>query len=225
MNTLTRLTAAILLLSTASLAHAARWYSVEVIVFAHNNTTERDHENWPTTTPAQLLSELRAADAVELEPAGAGGQYQTLSPSKFKLSGIWQRLANSPRYRPVSHSGWVQQAPWRGRDVLQPIVFQANLDGEPVGARPSRVPDITGTLTLSRKRYLHLDANVVMHQPATALEAYDQLTLDDRFADFSNSGNRPVTAFRLKESRRLKRGEIHYLDSPTFGLIVIANRY
>jgi len=225
MNNLTRLAAALLLISTASLAHAARWYSVEVLVFTHNNTTERDHENWPTTTPAQLLNELRAADAVERQPAGSGNQYQELSPSKFKLGGIRKRLANSPRYRPILHTGWVQEAPWRGRDVLQPIVFQANTDGAPVGLSPSRVPDITGTLTLSRKRYLHLDVDLVMHEPSTQAEAYDQLALNDRFADFSNSGNRPVTAFRLKESRRLKRGEIHYLDNPAFGLIVIANRY
>lgn len=70
---------------------------------------------------------------------------------------------------------------------------------EKAEARPARISSdrggVDGTVRLYRARYLHLEADLL-------------LTAD---------GGR----FRLKESRRMRSRELHYLDHPRFGLLVM----
>lgn len=71
-----------------------------------------------------------------------------------------------------------------------------------VRIRSSPGPDgeqIDGTVRLSRARYLHLEADLMYH--------------------FTGGFGGPSN-FRLKESRRMRSKELHYLDHPMFGMLV-----
>lgn len=57
-------------------------------------------------------------------------------------------------------------------------------------------PLVDGTLTLARSRYLHLHADLIYTDPAAGV---------------------PVA---LREVRRMRSGELHYLDHPRFGVLV-----
>ena len=60
---------------------------------------------------------------------------------------------------------------------------------------------LLGQVALSRGRYLHLTLDLVYDVPATASE--------------------PAQRFVLRQSRRMRSNERHYLDSPRFGVIAI----
>ena len=66
---------------------------------------------------------------------------------------------------------------------------------------------IEGTLRLSRARYLHLEANLLHHR---------QVPLDT-----PTEG----TMFRLQDSRRMRSKEVHYIDHPLVGLLVLVTPY
>jgi hypothetical protein len=60
---------------------------------------------------------------------------------------------------------------------------------------------IVGQVALSRGRYLHLTVDLVYDAPSAAGE--------------------PAQRFVLRQSRRMRSNERHYLDSPRFGVIAI----
>lgn len=60
---------------------------------------------------------------------------------------------------------------------------------------------IVGQVALSRGRYLHLTVDLVYDAPGAASE--------------------PAQRFVLRQSRRMRSNERHYLDSPRFGVIAI----
>ena len=60
---------------------------------------------------------------------------------------------------------------------------------------------IVGQVALSRGRYLHLTVDLVYDAPGAAGE--------------------PTQRFVLRQSRRMRSNERHYLDSPRFGVIAI----
>jgi hypothetical protein len=60
---------------------------------------------------------------------------------------------------------------------------------------------LRGQVALSRGRYLHLTVDLVYDAPAAAGE--------------------PTQKFVLRQSRRMRSNERHYLDSPRFGVIAI----
>lgn len=60
---------------------------------------------------------------------------------------------------------------------------------------------VVGQVALSRGRYLHLTVDLVYDAPAV--------------------GSDPAQRFVLRQSRRMRSNERHYLDSPRFGVIAI----
>ena len=68
-----------------------------------------------------------------------------------------------------------------------------------LASAPDGRPVLDGTLTLARSRYLHLSADLVYADPNVGV---------------------PVA---LRELRRMRSGELHYLDHPRFGVLVQIN--
>lgn len=72
---------------------------------------------------------------------------------------------------------------------------------------------VNGTLSLTRGRYLHMSLDLLYQRQPNAPQLFS-------FFGFSNAGNSPEI-YRLTQTRRLKRGEIHYFDHPKFGVIAV----
>ena len=98
-------------------------------------------------------------------------------------------------------------------------------------------PRFVGTLKLSVSRYLHLDADLFYRRMSSQLAAVrvpDYVLWTDRPYPTLRQLQGPafvaetweaIRGFELKESRRMRSGEIHYLDHPYFGLIVLVTPY
>jgi hypothetical protein len=103
------------------------------------------------------------------------------------------RLQRSNLYRVVFHRAWVQPVP--DRDQLRTMLIQA---GERIGTGWQ----IEGFLGVTRGRYLHLDTRL-WYTPNPSPDAQAQ---DPGYME-------------LREQRKMRSGELHYLDHPKFGVL------
>ena len=94
-------------------------------------------------------------------------------------------------------------------------------------------PRFVGTITLSVERYLHVATNLLYRQAITQHNAipipdlelwYDRPypTLHEpQGPAFQQASWQAVRGFQFKESRRMRSTEIHYLDHPFMGMVVV----
>lgn len=145
---------------------------------------------------AAQAQELRGA----LEPSnGAALKAQgieILPDDQFGLTDQWQHLRYSKAFRPIVKLAWTQKDPPGERGPSIRIKGGTALT---VGEAASPINEIDGTVALLLGRYLHLDADL----------SYSQASSTDALA-----------SYRLDERRRLKRDEVHHLDSPKLGILV-----
>ncbi|MCF6255719.1 MAG: peptidoglycan binding protein CsiV [Gammaproteobacteria bacterium] len=171
----------------------ARWFQVELILFAQRNGEPLDAEQWPDiegpTLPDTLLELYLPQDAstaknqvstdatirssensLQLPPA-----YQILGDDALQLTDAVKKLQRSPRFTPLLHIAW--QQPTYNRQQAQPIFFMEGMDkplsveagGKITPGTDDKIgppnPLFVGTVTLSVERYLHLAADLFYRQP------------------------------------------------------------
>ncbi len=205
-----RATFACLLLAGAGPA-AGAWYHVEVIVFRAFGATGADSERWPSNPGTPDLH--RTVDLIDpslafadeppaaVAPAGsvesaAGDEpvaFQRLASGEMRLGAIARQLERSGRYDVLTHAAWRQPG------LAGPSARAVNL-GPPPPAQPGNpaalpvAPTVQGWVRVQSRGAMLLDADLL----------------------FDNDGV-PV---RLAESRKVRLGELHYLDHPLYGVLV-----
>ncbi len=216
------------------------WYQVEIIVF-ETVAPEQTNEKWPV-----VLEESAGPVSMELSEAASKQDenvvaFQTLRAEELQLTDHIKSLEHNNAKKVLLHTGWRQPLqenapgvpvhvyshsiePDNNPDTLnpQPEVLNNLPDPESnpvvVEDNPVERPEnfVDGTISLTLTRYLHLKTHMVYFNPDVDLAR--QIAEPD--------SNTPVVdRFLLKESRRVKRKEIHYLDHPYFGILVRVSRY
>jgi hypothetical protein len=195
--------------STAPLSGVARageplappqLYQVEVIVF-RTLTPLGVAEDWRAQTIAEqpVEEDTPDIDAQPLPAATGRPSIQTLSAQQFQLARIDAALRRSANYQVLAHAAWTQPATPRGAGLATPL-NELGLDDA----------QLRGDVTLEQGRYLYLNLNLAW-------------TPDD--PPFSLLGaaadTDPAVTFTLREKRRLRPFERHYIDHPAFGVIAI----
>ena len=140
----------------------------------------------------------------------------------FALLEQAKRLTRGNRHRILWHKRWLEALPQRGRS--RPVLVQT-------GPLSDGIFELEGSLGVSVGRYLHLDAELWLHEPAVMIEPVPQSEAQDGppVEDLSAQLDVELPPFMaeslryraLKERRRLKSDELHYLDHPRFGMLVI----
>jgi len=187
---------------------SARAFVVEIIVFDDPSGDGLHAEHWsadPGKPPLQ--------DAVELVHSREGGSeqaaraYRLVGRSGFALSGVWDSLRRSARYRPFLHVGWRQ--PGLSHGAARPVHVGPHLGvrrtGGP-GPEGGERPAVDGTVKVSLARYLHVALDLVYSRPGN---------------DETAAPNADPARFRLVSERRMRSGELHYFDHPLFGVLAL----
>ncbi len=227
-----------------------RWYSVEVIVFAQSNERYRDSEVWPDAPPTEPsgnppIALLPAPEKPPQAPDEAQ-PFQRLLPEEMQLGGYYQRLERSSQFEPLLYVGWRQ--PGLPMDNAQPVALQvpeASPDlpmdaAEPLEAEPDIAPTLSGSVTLKLGRYLHFETRLQYRLAAQVDETIDPVVVQPVFekADAASGATAEYGAesyaepaapaqqlFLMNESRRMRSGELHYIDHPLFGVLVQVTPY
>jgi hypothetical protein len=190
------------------------WYQFEVLVFERIASGAGATESWssnpgrPATTNAIQFSKGQPLKGNE--PIA----FRMLPPEERSLGGAWGQMRRSRDYRPLYHVAWRQ--PMENPNRAKPIYFALSPAN---GAQISELnpPKLEGTLKLSIRRYLHLEADIVLHKPISG---------SDPQASQGNFGYAPrFRHYRLQERRRMRSGKLHYIDHPVIGVLTIAKRY
>ncbi len=182
-------------------------------------------------------------------PAGSlqlAGAYRSLTRSKNyePLSYLGWVQPGLPREKAVPVRVRIDQpapptlgegAP-QGAEQLQASASAVPADSPlflPVAPSPPRVE---GTVTLVLSRYLHFETDLAYRLPAEGTRADLPMStesvptpVDDPTALLGSAllgtGPEPAPLFSLRETRRMRSNELHYIDHPMFGVIVKAVPY
>jgi len=206
-----------------------KWYQVEVLVFERRGSSVLAQESWdpdPGHPPIEASIALIAPGESPLEGSGPHA-FRILPEDALILNKVRGHLNNSSETTPILHVGWRQpgvrkdDAQWvnlylpprDGGAAREPrnLLGQAQREGvadASVQGQPALIPldalqepvvsppVLDGTIRVHLARYLHADVDLVFHR-------------DD--VEFP---------FRLAASRRMRSGELHYLDHPVFGVLI-----
>lgn len=191
-----RLTGLLLLALLLPGTALAERYRVDLILFA--DQTAPPGEAPVPAQPPNLTRTLELTDAAQLRAAGI----EILPDADFGLGEAWNRLRNSRNHKPLLRLAWLQTDPPQERGVSLRLRW-----GKPTTdlavAGGSTVYPVDGSVALLVGRFLHLDADLAWTQ-----------------ADETGTPG----GYHLRERRRLRRNELHHLDSPKLGLLVRAQR-
>lgn len=172
-------------------------YRVDLIVFV-----DRSGPAGESTQPLVVPDVARALEPFETTPLRNAG-IELLPDESFGLAEEWRRLKNSRNHQPILRLAWLQQDPPAERGPAlhlhwgQPFTEIAALSAQ-------RVYPVDGFVRLLAGRYLHLETELVYTQ--------------------ADGDTGELRSFRLKERRRLRRNELHHLDSPRLGILMRATR-
>lgn len=196
-NTLSQLliSACLMMGLTANAQAETQRYQVEVIIFQNYATKGWTEEFWPGFVDTATLEGSQDLTETGREP--------------LNIRNVDAMLANEAKkvarnYRLLAHKSWIQNA--LGKKST-PKLF---LEGQKSGT------SFYGTVKMYQSRYNHVE-----------VEFNFDRTIPDKvrqeFADMQKIPARDLPEkwpFHLKAKRKVKSGELHYIDHPLFGILV-----
>ncbi|WP_148863215.1 CsiV family protein [Marinobacter fonticola] len=217
-------------------------YRAELVLFERLDAAASIGEQMQTRRP-----DANPEVQQQLWVAGPGGRVSSdlslIPRHELTLTAAAARLENSGRYRVLMASGWVQSFPpdYQGEPMRVSLGNMLDEAGE---------REVQGYIDIDRLRYLHVTAHLDHWQPvqttaepgsAGSAPTSAEATPDSSQASAKNNldsssqseggefaaGNLETTPRAdkelltwLHETRRMRSEEIHYLDSPSLGLLV-----
>jgi len=153
-----------------------------------------------TQAPNDLDTEVRyrTADGAGLRSF----RFRLLKPEELQLNAAYGTVSRLAAYQPLLHGGWEQEG--LPEDQAHPF------DVSYLGAYNPR-----GSIQLHLSRFLHLTLNLEF-QPAGTASAGSFVT-----SPFGLNEVVVPTRYSLVDQRRLRSGELHYIDHPLFGVLVL----
>lgn len=172
-------------------------YDVELVIF-RVLSAEATPEQW-SQQAVMAGQQLEIPDedpspfdtASDAAAVATSASFPALPPAQFQLTAIEDTLRRSRNYRPLAHIGWTQ--PGFPRNAAQSLSIESLVPA---------ASGLHGQVALSRGRFLHL-------------------TLDLAYGPASNAPGVPGQKFVLRQTRRMRSNERHYIDHPKFGVIAV----
>ena len=217
-------------------------YEVEVIIFENASDYYAKSEQWALIEDPETLitdsnepvEEAAAQEQKTVENAKSETAkkpfYEDIPVEKYSLMEQLNKLDNHPDYRVLMHKAWKQQGldrdkafpvSFNSREFIMPVIneekaetaAEANENNEILKENKSSF--IEGEFKLIMSRYLHVEANLVLHRPVDSTLVYT-----DTDASEPSYEKYPVIF-----ERRMRSKEIHFIDHPLVGMIVLAKPF
>ncbi len=195
--------------SVARADPADHWYKVELIAFERLDGPSAGGEVWPTD-PEQ--PDWHNAVALQPNTSGEPIPFERLARKDDELGPhLWSLSRARSGVRPLIHRAWVQPiGPARAASAVY-LRSSGSVDtdeaagaGRDIGATAR----MEGTITLSRSRFLHAHVDLLLRRPGASKE----------------NGAAGMQTYRLQADRRMRVGELHYIDHPAMGLLIKVTR-
>ena len=249
MNSLrTYLLLSMLLISAAPAADEVRYYDIELIIFESLDPAAKISEVWKHEASmdvpplaVELGQPYPGPIPKEFDPKLA---YKPLTSSELQLTEEAKLLTASNNYRILLHTGWHQ--PGMDADTALPVhINQSFLETAPTPLTPAGMPPpvtgqsfpaatssetqtrsiLNGYIKIILSRYLHADVNLTYttNIPLAPPAAAPASLYDDQEV-------KPIeltqpTVYQLSQTRKMRSKELHYIDHPVIGVLLLATPY
>lgn len=103
--------------------------------------------------------------------------------------------------------------------------LQQQLD-EPQGpAAHAGLYEFEGKITVVLTRYLHTYVDLVLRRPRLVADELPSNPVQEQYLETRAADTRILNNHRLRERRRMRSKNLHYIDNPEFGLLVLITPY
>jgi len=216
-----------------------RYYDIELVVFESLEETTDSNEIWPTAKQLEMPENAailgRKFEGKVPPEYNSSLLFNTLSVKDYQLKEEAENIKASEQHRLLLHTGWRQ--PGLPRKAAVTVYFNhavseddGNTDTpvepeitetipEADSPTPETVANLEGLITIVLSRYLHLDAEMLYKKEANTgmVDMFDSSFLEDR--------REKESVFYLKQNRRMRSKETHYIDHPKFSMLVRITPY
>jgi hypothetical protein len=158
--------------------------------------------------------------AIKAEPAPVAAFIPALA-EQLVLKNQAKQLKYNSNYKVIYHGAWQQQL--SDGQPMTSFRLAVEIDGN----------ELDGTINIIRKRYLHVAADLWMHEIAnnnfeinTALKQQKHRSVDNKSvltAENVTTNGQVIEAIeyaRLFKRERMKSNELHYIDHPLMGMLI-----
>jgi hypothetical protein len=199
------------------------YYKIEILAFKHTADTPLDAQDWQGDTISPQLPRAMQLQPINDLPSNTTSivpLYQQLPDAQWELKTEHQRLDQRRGYDILTHTAWIQTLDTEHTTPIRLNGGQALFE-ETNKTSPSIAWELDGIIraTYQRAHYFIVEANLALSQKvenheASSLYYYDAIPQEPQFQHYY-----------LKQTERLKSGELHYFDHPRFGLLVKITPY
>ncbi|UTW04845.1 hypothetical protein KDX31_07560 [Amphritea atlantica] len=229
----------LILLNSSTVQADTSDYKVELLIFSHKSSDALSDEIWPDIDSIPQ----RRSRSLKYNQQGQNSAYFTRLPkSALSLSNKQASLRRSSLYRVLFHEAWIQPiGETKGEHVVR-------LNGGEI--LDNGLYELDGYISIDKARYLHFRSDLfhsrrlspeeslmlLKPSPGPTLTTNTETSPETitgmpvtQLQDSSTNGNRYLTQTRIPDfitvemesARRMRRNELHYLDHPLFGMLVM----
>ncbi|MEJ2142476.1 MAG: CsiV family protein [Gammaproteobacteria bacterium] len=224
-----------------------RYYDVEFILFENTNAQYRQSEDWQTrrrpieTEQEEPVHELGQPYAMDPKSSYDRDAMFTLLPkSQQRLTEEAKLIEKSPNRRILVHLAWRQ--PGLPKEKAVWVHFKKILGNTGAKERNKHMtatglsgehefsPYVDGKVKVMLARYLHVDTDILYFaHPSTdaVTETTGEIeTLDEQvYGDVQPVTKEPNVFLMNQLRRRIRSKELHYLDHPVMGMLLLITPY
>lgn len=179
---------------------------IEVVIFQSLALRGWTEEYWPDFDG--ITSTLNTTHM------GAGDNYaQRIEDEHLSLKTEVSRMTTDRGYDVLAHFAW--QQPLRSNQHAIPVLIEPSLQ-----LRRTQTSPLLGKIRVYQERFIHAEVNMELdRQIPTRIRT-----------NFAQHQQIPINwlpeswRFRIEESRRIRYGQLHYLDHPIFGIMIKVDR-
>lgn len=181
-----------LLVLTSNAEAGEQWYQIELVVFSQQvpSTELFDQLESEIEWPARVAGLTRQSFFLN-DLKRSPVPYARIKSQDKMLHGSYAAIKNNFMYQPLLHVSWLQAV---GDNRISTAVELKSADGT-----------LNGLVRIQRGYYLQL--LVDMEYQPLQIDSYTEMPNPEQYI------------YHLKEKRRIKLNEVHYLDHPKFGII------
>ena len=220
-----------LLLSTGIIHAEIKQYNIEIVMFEDTSDRYINSEQWPVIHHPEEMADGSLnleSDIPLLKPQTTESKNQDTNTNGVlnithhesdALSKHVSRLNQSARYNVLLHQSW-QQAGLSSSDAISIQINTTDLENTEKDIVPNYQASsmdnqnlqssLQGTLKLVLGRYLHIHTDLLYKRFNNSTEITPALNNTKLFSEFE-----------IKSQRRMRSKELHYIDHPLLGILVL----
>jgi len=219
-----------------------RYFAVELVLFENLSSSARESERWPQSVELDLPPE----STIEIGkpypgplPKGFIPSYafKPLRAGEYRLKSQVEKINKSESRRVLLHTGWRQpgldidsalsvhfkrqiSAPTTASNTQEADAEESN-DAETQQTRfvTPESGELEGIVKVILARYLRVDVDIVF-RPHTSDMPEDIFQISE-FDQADTSVAKPRVYRMHQTRRRIRSRELHYLDNPVIGMLVL----